>query len=128
MGSTSVFACIMTMISDFTCFFIISLFVLKLFLQMWKFSRLRYDLNSLFVYVIIFIFSRLIIPLHAFLRIQINFLIQSLSLCVHHACFLYHHIYILLILNNHTKYDDLLPLRMIISTSSYFCNQNSKSG
>ena len=77
MCSTSIFSCIMTMISNFTIFFIFQIFVFKFFLQIQRILAFSYDSCCSFVNNFIFFFLKLIIFIACSLK---NFFIQFLPL------------------------------------------------
>ena len=80
MCSTSVFSCIMAMVSNFTTIFIRRMFTTKQFLQMWQFVWLRYESYYLLINDIIFFFSKLIIFIACFLKDSQNLFVWSLTL------------------------------------------------
>ena len=81
MRSTSIFPCIMAMISNFTIFFIFKIFILNFFLTNIKlFFAFAYDSWSSFVNNFIFFFLNLIIFIACSLKDSQNFFRQSLPL------------------------------------------------
>ena len=87
MCSTSIFSCIMTMISNFTIFFIFQIFVFKFFLQIQRILAFSYDSCCSFVNNFIFFFLKSIIFIACSLKNSHNsrkVYIQSLLL--HTSC------------------------------------------
>ena len=80
MWSTSIFPCIMTIISNFTIFFIFQLFIFKFFFTNITFLHFLMIPTALFVNNFIFFFLKLVIFNACFLKDSQNFFIQSLPL------------------------------------------------
>ena len=80
MFSFPVFTSIMTMVFNFVIVFIISLFVVELFLQMWQIIAFWHDCCHLFFNGIIFSFSKLIISIAFCPKDSQFFFMQSSSL------------------------------------------------
>ena len=81
---TSVFTFVMARVFKFAIIFVIRVFIFDFFfffLQRWPFVWLRYDLYSLFVNGIIFLFSKLLIFTECSLKDSQKFLMQSSPLC-----------------------------------------------
>ena len=78
MCSTSIFSCIMTMISNFTIFFIFQIFVFKFFLQIQRILAFSYDSCCSFVNNFIFFFLKLIIFIACSFKASQNLFMQSL--------------------------------------------------
>ena len=80
MCSTSIFSFIMTMISNFTIFFIFQIFVFKFFLQIQRILAFSYDSCCSFVNNFIFFFLKLVIFIECSLKDSQNFFTQYLPL------------------------------------------------
>ena len=82
MRSTSMFPCIMAMISNFTIFFIFQIFIFKVFFtNITIFCIFKYYSCFFFVCSFIFFFLKLIICIACSLKDSANFFIQFLPPC-----------------------------------------------
>ena len=77
MCNTSIFTCIMTMISSITIFFIFKIFIFKLF-----FTNIVYKYCCSFVNNFIFFFLKLFIFIACFLKYSQNLFIHCLPVCI----------------------------------------------
>ena len=79
MRFTSVFSCIMTMISNFMILFIFQIFIFKFFLEISEICAFSYDFCCSFVNNFILFFLKLIILIPCSVKHSQNFFIQSLT-------------------------------------------------
>ena len=79
-SSTSIFPCLMTMLSNFTIFFIFQIFIFKCFF--YKYNRFVHFhmVPAALLLIISFFFFKLIIFISCSLKYSLNFFIQSLPL------------------------------------------------
>lgn len=97
----------MTIVFNFAIIILVSIFMFELFLQMQQIFVFSYD-SCFFVNGIIFFCSKLIIFFGCPFYDSQTFFLWNLHLCIHHACFLYHQIFISQTFNTCKDVFDLL--------------------